>query len=201
MELFIPGHPHKKLYIMRGIPGCGKSHHARQLAPDDQIFSSDKFFGEGEEYKNNWKVEKVHLGHRDCEAKAKAAMKQGVSPVVVDNTNINLSAFRFYLDMAVAFGYEVYFVYPNSPWWDEIVGPFLDKKTPDTTDDEYDAVVAQILDKNIHGVPPETLKSMMQRWTWPKIEEYIQSIEQRIVETERVLNDLRTALAYVSENT
>lgn len=197
MELFISGNVNKNLYIMRGIPGTGKSFRALELAPEENVFSADKFFGVGDEYRRNWKIEKAHLGHRDCEMKASAAMRAGLSPVVIDNTNVNFSAVRTYIDLGVQFRYSVYFVYPSSPWWDKIVRPLLDKKTPQTADEKYDAVVDVIFDKNTHGVPRETLKGMMKRWTWPKLDEYVKSVEQRVSDAERTVEELRASLDYV----
>lgn len=186
---------HGDLYIMRGIPGCGKSFRAKQLSErlgNAPVFSADAYFGEGEEYRKRWSIQTAHLGHRDCEAKTLAAMKSNAPAVIVDNTNISLQGFRVYLDYAVDLDYAVYFVYPNSPWWTETVEPFLKSKKPHEFDREKAEEIAKLLaSKTIHGVPEQTLVDMMSRFQWVNFKDYEDATVQRVAALEKELADMK----------
>jgi hypothetical protein len=198
-----PDHPFRCLYVMRGIPGCGKTHRAKRLAlevscygRESVICSADHFFGEGEEYKKNWSRDRVYLGHRDCEAKAKEAAQRGVASLIIDNTNVTLQNFKFYLDLAVDSGYSVVFAYPTSLWWEDTVLPFLRNKKGDAADQARGEEIAQTLaDKNIHGVPAATLVDMMMRWTWPKFDDYVLATRQRVESVQAELTSLQKRLS------
>lgn len=192
MELFMCGDkPAADLYIMRGIPGCGKSHRATALSQrldNAPIFSADNFYGVGEEYRKNWSPQKAHLGHRDCESKTLVAMKQRAKSVIVDNTNLSLQAFRAYLDYAIDLGYAVHLVYPDSPWWTDTVLPFLRNKNSDEPSKLQAAVIANLLfEKNTHGVPLQTLSDMLMRFQWVTFDEYIDATDQRVLALEEEL--------------
>lgn len=186
---------HGDLYIMRGIPGCGKSFRAKQLSErlgNAPVFSADNFFGEGEEYRRRWTPQTAHLGHRDCESKVLAAMKANAPAVIVDNTNIALQGFRTYLDYATDLDYAVYFVYPNSPWWIETVEPYLKAKKPHEFDREKAEEIAKLLaSKTVHGVPEQTLVDMMTRFQWVTFKDYADATAQREIAVEKELAELR----------
>ena len=195
MDFFLYGQkPDLNLYIMRGIPGTGKSYRATQLSQrlGAPIFSADHFYGEGEEYKKNWSREKAHLGHRDCEAKTLAAMKGSAKSVIVDNTNLTLSGFRIYLDYAVDLGYAVYLVYPDSPWWTETVLPFLKQKQSNEASMVRAAEIAELLFlKNVHGVPKTILTDMLMKFQWVTLDDYIDANQQRVESMEKELADMK----------
>ncbi len=180
MEKFINSQSDNNLYIMRAVPGCGKSHRAQRLSQEISapIFSADAFFGEGEVYKSSWKIEKAHLGHRDCEVKTLAAMKSGLQNIIVDNTSISLQAFRVYLDYALDYDYGVTFVYPDSHWWVEVVEPFLRNKKESTSD--LREIATMLAEKTVHGVPVETIMNMLERFQWVTYEDYMEATIQRL---------------------
>lgn len=176
------------LYIMRAVPGCGKTHRAERLAAQvgGLLLSADHFYGEGEAYRKNWSRERAHLGHRDCESKCLTAMKNLKSSIIIDNTNIALQGFRYYLDIAVDHNYVVYCVYPDSPWWGEKVFPFLKHKMG------VEGEVADLLvSKNTHGVPRDTIIDMMHRFQWPNYDDYLESCDERLNAAYRELNLLK----------
>lgn len=43
-------------------------------------------------------------------------MTNGVSPVVIDNTNIRIWEFKPYVMMAIKYEYEIFIAEPNTPW-------------------------------------------------------------------------------------
>lgn len=202
MELFMCGQGQAlDLYIMRGIPGTGKSHRAKRLSErlrNAPIFSADHFYGEGEEYRKNWTPQKAHLGHRDCEAKVLACMKEPwkdktfPKSIIVDNTNISLQGFRIYLDYALDNGYAVHLVYPDSPWWTDTVHPFLLAKKQDDESKAKAAEIAKTLfDKNVHGVPEATLVDMLMRFQWVTYDDYVDATHQRVQALEKELEDMK----------
>jgi adenylate kinase family enzyme len=199
MEFFLCQRKTHNLYIMRGIPGCGKSHRAERLSKqmNAPIFSADAYFGHGEEYRKNWSPQKVHLGHRDCESKVLARMKQDLgatrSSIIVDNTSLNLAAFRVYLDMAVDNDYSVYFVYPDSTWWMQTVLPFLQAKKDDEESRRKAESISEFLyTKNVHGVPKNTIMDMLMKFHWVNLDEYFDSVQQRVTVLEKELADTKS---------
>jgi len=202
MDLFMCGQGQAlDLYVMRGIPGTGKSFRAKKLSErlgNAPIFSADHFYGEGEEYKKNWTIQKAHLGHRDCEAKVLAEMKKPVvkralpKSIIVDNTNLYLSGFRIYLDYALDHGYAVHFVYPDSPWWLDTVEPFLRVKKSDDESKARAGEIANILfKKNIHGVPEATITDMLMRFQWVRYEDYVEATKQRVLALDKELAEMK----------
>ena len=205
MELFMcGGDPGLDLYIMRGIPGCGKSHRASKLSQrlnGAPIMSADNFFGEGEEYKKNWSISKAHLGHRDCEAKVLTAMKSKTPSIIVDNTNLVLSMFRVYLDYALDHGYAAHLVYPDSPWWTDTVHPFLLVKKQDDESKTQAAEIAKLLfQKNVHGVPESTLTDMLMKFQWINYDEYAEATHQRVQALERELEEMKGRAKKLDKN-
>lgn len=95
----------KQLILMRGITGSGKSTLAQQLVGSGEIFSTDDYFMVDGKYK--FDATKLGFYHKQNVERSKEAMARGVSPVVIDNTNLTLKDMRPYLDLAKEFGYSV----------------------------------------------------------------------------------------------
>ena len=129
----------KKVYIMRGSSGSGKSTKARELAGSTgKIHSTDDFFMVDGEYK----FDPGLLGrNHDLNFKAfKVSLALGVDPVVVDNTATRKWEYEKYQQVAEEAGYQV-----------EIVSiPHIDPK-----------LAAQ---RNSHGVPEKAIRRMIARW-------------------------------------
>lgn len=142
--------PTQKLIVMRGIPGSGKSTKARQLKGSGEIFSTDdrieaqgdynEFFSNMIKNKDFSPLGKVHgLNFKMAEK----AMKEGVSPVIVDNTNIRPSEAKNYVEAALSMGYA-----------DDNIN-FVDIGTGGLSAEE-------LAERNTHGVPLDKIKSMIQ---------------------------------------
>lgn len=97
------------VYIMRGIPGSGKSTRAKQIVAerggDGVIHSTDTFHYVDGEYR--WKPENVYRYHNYNFEFFCRSLEQRVPTVVVDNTNIRRKHFARYVVAAEAAGYEV----------------------------------------------------------------------------------------------
>lgn len=128
----------KTLYIMRGLPGTGKSTRASLM--NAVVCSADDYFMENGKY--IFDPAKIAAAHQACQQKARYAMETGCRRVVVDNTNTQRWEFAIYKEMAKEHGYQVVEVVFRHDIW---------------TDDELAA-------RNRHGVPGETIARMRARW-------------------------------------
>ena len=131
----------KVVFLMRGLPGSGKSTLAKDLAGEDgRIFSTDDFFMKDGEY--HWDPKQVRTAHEWNQIRVAGAMSQNIPVIVVDNTNLQAWEREPYNKLAKENGYEIQVVHPVTGWaWD----------------------VSECAERNIHGVPRETLESMLQR--------------------------------------
>lgn len=127
------------IYLMRGLPGSGKSTKARSLGVAT-IVSADDFFMRNGVYE--FDATKLGEAHAMCRLTAKFAMAKGL-PVVVDNTNCSAWEMRPYVEAARAYGYAVAFVEADAPW----------AKDP-----------AECARRNAHGVPLAAIERMLARW-------------------------------------
>lgn len=105
----------KTLYILRGPSGTGKSTLAKDLGAKE-TFSADDYFMKGDKYV--FDPHKLGSAHGQCKAKAKDAMKKGISPIAVDNTFTQAFEIKPYLQLAQIYGYSVSFVEPD--WTPEL---------------------------------------------------------------------------------
>jgi len=166
----------KKLILMRGVPNSGKSFQAKLLAPARNIFSTDDYFHGTNPgvtrpggYRENWAGNKLQAAHAWNQGRVHAAMTFDVPLIVVDNTNIKREHAAIYAKMAREFGYEVEIAESKSPWWLEIRKLLA---TKDLRESQW--LLAEWSKKlsggfvyngnqmgNDHGVPSETIYSML----------------------------------------
>jgi NEDD4-binding protein 2 len=158
---FLESEEQKTLILMRGIPGSGKSYKAQSLKGDSGvIFSTDDFWGDNYRAKFDQAVEDgtVHhlLGrfHQQNLERTIQAMDQGVSPVIVDNTNVRLRDMKPYIDAAEQRGYQVRYEESDLPQWKDY------RQGRMSQDDAVDFFSRN----NSHGVPPETIRGMMRKF-------------------------------------
>ena len=159
----------KVLYILRGVPGSGKSFKAKELAGSTGfIFSTDEFWGtDPETYRQNFDQaikdnnvsEKLGEYHNKNYERAVNALKQGLSPIVIDNTNIMRNHFQKYVDAAQKNGYEVHYAEPDfQPWKD--VRPHISSKNTE----ELEKASEFFHKNNKHGVPKDTIFRMLNQF-------------------------------------
>jgi predicted kinase len=97
---------HKTVFIMRGIPGSGKSAVAWRLAgPVGVIASADHYFERSGQY--GFVREELGRAHDYCKDEFMGAIEEGRPVVVVDNTNIKKHDYVFYEDYAKDHEYAV----------------------------------------------------------------------------------------------
>jgi predicted kinase len=143
----------KKLIIMRGLPGSGKSHYIKKFfrgrmtgsldSTHPIICSADHFFMVGDKY--HFDVKYLGQAHAECQVKCLNLMKVSHPHIIIDNTNSQEWEFITYLAMARALNYEV-----------EVI------RVGDRVDDNKS--VSKYAERNTHGVPEETIRDMADRW-------------------------------------
>jgi NEDD4-binding protein 2 len=180
MKSFAEWNSGKICVINRGVPGSGKSFTARQVLekhgggePKDHIFSTDDYFGSGEEYRKNWAPDKLGKAHDWNFERFKDAVNKGVTPVIVDNTNVKRRDFMNYAHYARNAGYKVVVQEPSSPWWGDHAHMLNDKQKHGTELEDFARFLAghhQGMEAkygvtgNTHGVPLETIRNMLRKW-------------------------------------
>lgn len=118
---------------MRGLPGSGKSTLAKELAnevPSSVIVSADDFFNGGP-----IDVRALGYAHSTCQRKFVQALQQGISLVIVDNTNTTKGEIQFYMEKAREMGYEATIM-------------------------EVSCDVETSVARNVHSVPRENIEKM-----------------------------------------
>ncbi|XP_075228041.1 uncharacterized protein LOC142328260 [Lycorma delicatula] len=145
----------KVLVFMRGCPGSGKSHTAEavikkiniscafdgKLNYSGHVFSTDDFFKTrfGYNYNSN-KLSEAHLWNQK---RVEKALKHQKSPIIVDNTNTQLWEMEPYAVLAVAHGYVIEILEPNTKW------KFNEN---------------ELYKRNTHSVPKKQIKIMLDRY-------------------------------------
>lgn len=96
------------VYILRAVPGAGKSTLANVLAGDSgEVCEADAYLYD-KDGKYVWTEERVLMAHRKCEDAFKKALEAGTSPIIVSNTNTKLKDVNYYRHMAISAGYKVF---------------------------------------------------------------------------------------------
>jgi len=124
----------KKLYIIRGIPGSGKTTMANEMIaknPKLKHFEADMFFEKDGQYKFN--PGKIKDAHQWCQKEVRSALREGFS-VIVSNTFTKIWEMVAYIQMAKENGASVRVL---------------------TLDGGY---------QNVHGVPKEKVQEMRDRF-------------------------------------
>ena len=94
----------KVVFIVRGLPGSGKSALAKQLA--EVVCENDDVFTIGDRYQ--FEVSKMSLAIGTCKAKFMTAIDDGVKRIAVANTFAKEEDAKFYIDVAKKYGYKVF---------------------------------------------------------------------------------------------
>ncbi|NXI53768.1 N4BP2 protein, partial [Chloroceryle aenea] len=132
------------LVLLRGVPGSGKSYLARALLEDNPggiVLSTDDYFCKDGQY--HYDPDCLGEAHDWNRKRAKEAFEMRISPIIIDNTNIQAWEMKPYVTLAQQFKYKVMFREPDT-WW-----KFKPK---------------ELERRNIHGVSKEKIKRMLDRY-------------------------------------
>lgn len=89
------------LYIIRGVPGSGKTTLGNKLAPEYN-FAADDYFKDIE-----WSPKLLDEAHRDCQNNVEMAMMTGIETVAVSNTFVHQWEIEPYRKMAEKYDYDI----------------------------------------------------------------------------------------------
>ena len=142
--------PNQELIIMRGIPGSGKSTKANGLVGEGIIHSTDTLIEELTGDYVGYFTKMAESGdwsehgkmHQRNFLKARRSMSEGISPVIIDNTNIKVSEPKKYIEAALNMGFN------------ESNIKFVDVGDGRQT-------IEVLAERNTHGVPLKTIKRML----------------------------------------
>jgi predicted kinase len=125
----------KILYIVRGLPGSGKSTVAGKLS--DRVIEADYYFScfnsKSGEIEYNFNPSKLGAAHKWCRDNVENHMKMS-EDIAVSNTFTQKWEVEPYIELAKKYGYDVQIITVQSNF------------------------------KNVHGVPESTIEKMKARW-------------------------------------
>lgn len=131
----------KVLYLLRGIPGAGKSSFANDVWSPFVIFEADKFWYD-KEGNYNFDIKRLHEAHKWCQDRVESAMKDNqknenfYTEIVVSNTNTTEKELAPYIALAEKYDYRV-------------VSLIVENRHGN---------------KSVHNVPDETIQKMVERF-------------------------------------
>lgn len=133
----------KLLVLMRGLPGSGKTTLAKEMkGPTGVVLSTDDFFCD-KHGRYIYDPSKIGEAHQWNKHRAIQRLKQGKTPIIIDNTNLQAWEMKPYVQLALQYGYEVTILDVGTPWK-------LNSK--------------ELARKNIHGVPAKKIEEMKDRY-------------------------------------
>jgi predicted kinase len=157
------------VYLMRGLPSCGKSYTAKNLCDEGGVVcETDAFF-----YTQVGEDPQKYDYHSDLLPKARqwnferfiGAVDSGVSPVVVDRGNGRNRESHAYARYAADRGYEVLLKEPESEWWQEIRVLLKYKHATKEILYQWADRLAEMSRSN-HRVSAATIRDWMDHWKY-----------------------------------
>ncbi|GAA5505792.1 hypothetical protein Rcae01_01239 [Novipirellula caenicola] len=158
----------KLVYLMRGLPGCGKSHLARRLAAGKGVvLETDQYFYSqvGDDPASYDYSEALLPAARQWNfERFRQAIRHAATPIVVDRGNgLNLET-RRYVALAYEHGYRVELAEPDSSWWLELrvllkYQRYVDRELLDAWAERLAESTRQD-----HRVPAATIRHWMSHW-------------------------------------
>ncbi|ORX84156.1 P-loop containing nucleoside triphosphate hydrolase protein [Anaeromyces robustus] len=137
----------KIMYILRGLPGSGKSTLAKSIIKENNgkgiILSTDNYFIVNG--KDQYDPTKIGEAHQSNQNKCKEKCEQGISPIIIDNTNIKRWEAKPYVEIALEYNYKIEIREPDTPWFKERNAKRLAKKS-------------------IHNVTIKKITGMISKW-------------------------------------
>lgn len=162
------GQSKRVVYLMRGLPACGKSHRAKRLAGSSGIvLETDEYFYTqvGTDAKSyDYDKELLPAARQWNLGRLREAIAAGISPIVIDRGNGLNSETREFAVCGAENGYTVDLAEPDSSWWQEL--RVLLKYKEFVADRLFDAWAQRLADstQDTHRVPASTIRHWMRSW-------------------------------------
>jgi predicted kinase len=142
--------PMKVLYIVRGLPGSGKSTHVNNMIENEYSgnglrFSTNDYFIENGFY--HFRPKLVRKANRWNLDRAHQALKNGQSPIFIDNPHVQRWEAKKYVTNGLFYGYKIKIIEPETTWW---------KKRD----------LVELAFRNKHGVSYATIQKMLLKWDY-----------------------------------
>ena len=159
--------PQRIVYMMLGLPSCGKSTTAKKLAGETGVVcETDEYFltQVGDDPTSyDWDDDLIDEARRWNFERYEQALKDGIRPIVLDRGTRPNGYARRAAKLALKYGYRITLAEPESPWWQEIkvllrYRPWTDPVLRDWADE-----LAQ-LSKRTHRVPSDVIYERMCDW-------------------------------------
>jgi predicted kinase len=109
----------KKLIIIRGLPGSGKSSFAA-LFHGAVRYEADDYFTQDGIY--TFDRSKLKEAHQHCQNRVREAMQWNVPIIAVSNTAVRRWEMEIYKGLAVAFGYQTFEITMSGPLYPNLHG-------------------------------------------------------------------------------
>jgi len=173
--------------------------YGEDLNPANHIFGADDFFildilkekqdkrERGEEiddeyyaelepevYRDNWSGDKLRAAHNWNFNRFKDALNRDITPVIVDNTNVQAWEALNFVKAAKEFGYKIYIQEPTSPWWQDHAHMLSDKQNHGKELEDFARFLAghhqgmadkyEVKGGNQHGVPLSVIRKKIRQW-------------------------------------
>ena len=95
----------KVLYIVRGVPGSGKTTLAKQLTAN--VFEADHYFYDNDG-NYNFIPSEIKEAHKECQQFVGFAMESGIQKIAVSNTFTQEWEMEPYFELAKKHGFKVF---------------------------------------------------------------------------------------------
>jgi hypothetical protein len=159
----------KIVYLMRGLPACGKSYTARTLIGDTGVvLETDQYFytqvGD-DPARYDYSAQLMPAAREWNFARFERAIAARISPIVVDRGNGLNAETRKYARYAVDHGYRVELKEPESKWWQELRVLLKYKHVTGPVLDQWAEALCE-KSRATHRVPVDTIRRWMHKWRW-----------------------------------
>jgi len=141
--------PTQQLFVMRGIPSSGKSTMAKSIVLNGVIHSTDDLIEATGDYKGffakmneSGDFKDLSRMHSKNLSNAIKSMKDGISPIIIDNTCLRVIEMSDYIKAALELGYS-----------DDNI---------QIVDIDSGLSAEELAKRNTNGVPLDKIKQMMQ---------------------------------------
>jgi predicted kinase len=104
----------QKLYIIRGVPGSGKTTRAQELAGMNYFEADQWMWNSAGEYQ--FDPSRLGYCHTMCKNSVRAALAAGLPVVAVSNTFVKKRDYMPYVKLAEEFGAEVEIIVMTGNW-------------------------------------------------------------------------------------